>query len=196
MNRKQFKFGDRVIVAHGSDLDKTGKVVKAKHITGLVQVQLDDDGRLEYYDPLNLDPNLELVSVSGVDSRDPEYCGDCEGRCVYEGPIDQEEVTHVLSPREDLLEEAKQLITGDRNNTYGPPTQDFQRTAEAASAYGYGKKDQEGNWTPLESHDVGLLVMLVKISRLQWSPGKRDSYVDIAGYSACSYECAVEEGHV
>lgn len=91
--------------------------------------------------------------------------------------------------RESLLDEAKQLTTGDRNNSYGPPDQDFRRTAEAANAYGYRGPDGR----LLYGHDIALLIMLVKISRLMWTPGKRDSWVDIAGYAACGYEAAVKQ---
>lgn len=97
--------------------------------------------------------------------------------------------------RAELLDEAKALITGDRNNSYGEPTQDFQRSADALTGLGYGKKDHEGFWVGLEAHDVSILVMAIKLSRLQWSPGKRDHWADIAGYAGCGYECAVKEGH-
>jgi hypothetical protein len=94
-----------------------------------------------------------------------------------------------LSPRADALFEAQALITGDRNNAYGPPTQDFQRAADAANAYGY----RAIGGREIQAHDIAILVMLVKLSRLTWTPGKRDSWVDIAGYAGCGFECAVEE---
>ena len=40
------------------------------------------------------------------------------------------------SPRESVLREATALITGDRNNFYGPPTQDFKRSADALQRTG------------------------------------------------------------
>ncbi len=92
------------------------------------------------------------------------------------------------SPREELLDEAKRLIMGQRNNTYGPPTQDFQRSADAMTAMGY--RSATG---PIQAHDVAILVTLVKISRLQWSPEKYDSWADIAGYAACGWECVEDE---
>lgn len=92
------------------------------------------------------------------------------------------------SPRGDVLDEAKQLITGDRNNAYGPPTQDFQRTADMASAFGF-----QVNGQPLASHHVAIFMVLLKMSRLAWTPTKRDSWVDTAGYAGCGYECAVTE---
>lgn len=93
------------------------------------------------------------------------------------------------SPRASMLAEAEALVTGDRNSTYGPPTQDFSRTANALNAYGYSGPGGR----PLEGHDVAILMMALKLSRLMWTPDKRDSWVDIAGYAACGYECAAEE---
>lgn len=92
------------------------------------------------------------------------------------------------SPRGSALDEARQLITGDRNNAYGPPTQDFRRTADMANAFGF-----RVNGEPLKGHHVAIFMMLLKTSRLAWTPGKRDSWVDSAGYAGCGYECAVEE---
>jgi nucleoside 2-deoxyribosyltransferase len=97
-------------------------------------------------------------------------------------------------PRADILTEAKALITGNRNAQYGPPTQDFRRTAEMATAFGFrfvGHAD--GAPEDLEPHHVSIFMMLLKISRLAWSPNKRDSWVDIPGYAGCGWECAVEE---
>jgi Domain of unknown function (DUF6378)/Domain of unknown function (DUF4406) len=93
------------------------------------------------------------------------------------------------SERASLLDEAKSLVCGDRNNSYGPPTQDFERSANSLNAYGYRGPDGR----LLKAHDIAIMVMSVKISRLMWTPGKRDSWVDIAGYAACGIECAVEE---
>ena len=91
-----------------------------------------------------------------------------------------------LFTRGDMLDEAKGLVTGDRNNTYGPPNQDFQRTADMMSAYGFRVDDR-----PLTSADVAIFMSLLKISRLKWTPTKRDSWVDLAGYAACGLECAI-----
>jgi len=93
------------------------------------------------------------------------------------------------STRAALLDEAKELITGDRNNQYGPPAQDFQRSAAALNAYGY--RGPQGR--PLVAHDIAIMIMAVKISRLMWTPGNRDSWVDLAGYASCGYECTLDE---
>ena len=84
--------------------------------------------------------------------------------------------------RSEVLTEANDLINGDRNNQYGPPTKDFTRTARMWSAY----LDIE-----IRPHDVAALMALLKLSRIAWQPEKRDSWVDLAGYAACGYETAV-----
>jgi len=87
-----------------------------------------------------------------------------------------------MNARQQLLREAETLVTGDRNNAYGPPTQDFQRTADLWTIYLDGRRI-------IEAHDVAIMMSLLKISRLSWDPTKRDSWVDLAGYAACGYEC-------
>lgn len=87
----------------------------------------------------------------------------------------------MTTERTILLAEALRLIVGDRNNTHGEPTQDFTRTAKLWNAYLEGR-------TQLEAHDVAVLMCLLKISRISWSPDHRDNWVDLAGYAACGYE--------
>lgn len=87
--------------------------------------------------------------------------------------------------RSEVLAEANRLITGERNNQYGEPTQDFTRTARMWSAYlGINVKP----------HDVAALMALLKLSRIAWQPEKRDSWVDLAGYAGCGYETVIVDG--
>lgn len=92
-----------------------------------------------------------------------------------------------MTARSDVLRKAHDAITGDRNNAYGPPTQDFDRTAGVLNALGYRAPNG-----PLRSHDVAIMIAAVKLSRLMWTPDKEDSWIDLAGYAACGYECVVE----
>ena len=94
-----------------------------------------------------------------------------------------------VSPREALLKDSIAAICGDRNNAYGPPTQDFQRTADLANAWGFRVGDE-----PLKSHHVAVFMELLKLSRIRWSPEKEDHWLDTAGYAGCGWECVVEEG--
>ena len=86
-----------------------------------------------------------------------------------------------LSNRASLLREAESLVDGDRNNQYGDPLQDFQRTAAMWGAY---------IGVTIAPHDVAVMMCLLKASRIRWSPTKRDSWADLAGYAACGWDCA------
>lgn len=97
------------------------------------------------------------------------------------------------SARADVLDTAKRLVLGDRNNQYGPPTQDFQRTAGILTSLGYTKVSAEGTFHEIQAHDVAVILASVKMSRLMWSPGKADHWYDLAGYAACGYECVADE---
>lgn len=88
--------------------------------------------------------------------------------------------------RTDLLHEAADLVDGVRNAEYGEPTQDFTRTAAMWSAF----LD-----TPVKSSDVAVMMILLKCSRIAWSPDKRDHWLDISGYAACGWDCANEESN-
>ena len=87
-----------------------------------------------------------------------------------------------MSDRADLLAEASALVDGDRNSAYGPPSEDFGRTAQMWSAY---------LGVPIEAHQVAACQIMVKLSRLAVSPAKRDHWIDMAGYAACGWDCIV-----
>lgn len=86
-----------------------------------------------------------------------------------------------MNARSRLLADADELVNGDRNVQYGDPTEDFRRTAKLWSAY---------IGVDIESHDVAAMMSLLKLSRIRWSPNKEDSWVDLAGYAACGWDCA------
>jgi len=86
-----------------------------------------------------------------------------------------------MNARSRMLHEAEKLVNGDRNNQYGPPDQDFQRTADLWTIYLDGRRI-------IEAHDVAVMMALLKISRLSWKPNHPDSWIDLAGYAACGYD--------
>lgn len=73
-----------------------------------------------------------------------------------------------------LLDEAKAVVTGDRREDYGSSYVSFSRIAAMWGTY---------LGTPVEPRDVAAMMALLKISRLITN-GKRDSWVDLAGYAA------------
>lgn len=104
-----------------------------------------------------------------------------------------DEAKRVLEPREDLLMEAIKTITQQRNNTYGPPTQDFARTAEIGTAIGFRIVEADGTIRRLNAHDVAIFMIGLKLSRLSWSPGHKDNWLDTVGYAGCGWECVQDE---
>lgn len=91
--------------------------------------------------------------------------------------------------RAEILETASRLVNGDREEQYSPPENSFRAIAELWSAYLFNRfgKDYRGI---LEPEDVGLMMTLFKIARIQTGSYKDDSYVDAAGYIACAGEIA------
>ena len=90
----------------------------------------------------------------------------------------------ILVSKGQVLDEAKRLITGDRNQAYDEPIVDFTRTAAMWSAY---------TGHHFDPHDVAVLMILVKVSRLASSPDRMDHWVDIAGYAGCGGEVQTRE---
>jgi hypothetical protein len=92
------------------------------------------------------------------------------------------------TPREEVLAKATDAVMGARNNTYGPPTHDFDRSAGVLTSLGFQFRGRR-----IHSHHIAMIQIAVKLSRLTWSPNHEDSWVDLAGYAANGYECATIE---
>jgi hypothetical protein len=86
--------------------------------------------------------------------------------------------------RETVLEEADRLTTHPRGKAYGHPYVDFSKvTGMAMALWGRGPESPE---------EHALYMILVKLARLQATPGHHDSIVDIAGYIK-TYHMVIEE---
>ncbi len=107
------------------------------------------------------------------------------GKQVYRYPA-MTVLTHPTLPSSDsndVLSEAYKLTSGDRQNQYGAPDQDFTRTAKMWSAL---------KGVEFTTEDVAAFLICVKLSRNSWK-GKRDNWVDIAGYARCGDICRQEK---
>ena len=81
--------------------------------------------------------------------------------------------------RREVLEEAGQLITGDRRSTHGDYTEEATRIGRLWGAL----LDLED---PVPPATVAAMMVALKLARLTSPTGKpgRDSWVDAIGYSA------------
>jgi len=98
-----------------------------------------------------------------------------------------------ITQSEDILDEAKRITSGDRQGDYGPPNEDFSRTAELWTALWRHKLKDEERFHP---HEVADGQIALKLSRKQKSPTKRDHYTDIAGYARCGWQCINPRKHI
>lgn len=83
--------------------------------------------------------------------------------------------------RQKVLDEARSVISVDRNTTYGEPEDSFGVIANLWSAY---------LAISIRPDEVAILLALLKVGRLAANPTHHDSYVDLAGYAACAAEAA------
>lgn len=103
-------------------------------------------------------------------------------------------ITGVVNPPIDharvrLLREAAALITGDREQDYGSPQDNFARIAtlwnvQLAKRLAPGEK-----FTPT---DVALAMVQVKLARAIQTPTE-DSFKDAAGYIALAFELSQDD---
>jgi hypothetical protein len=86
--------------------------------------------------------------------------------------------------RQEVLLDAIDITSNDRNVDYDAPERNFEVIAQLWEGYLH---------IPINPHDVAVLNILQKVSRILTSPDKKDHWVDIAGYAACGYECTYPE---
>ena len=79
--------------------------------------------------------------------------------------------------RQQTLDEAKLIVSTDRNKDYGDPEDNFQMIADLWSTY---LGDIE-----IGALDVAAMMILMKTARTRTSPTKADHWVDMAGYAGC-----------
>lgn len=91
---------------------------------------------------------------------------------------------HENPKRAQILQTAESLITGQRQEDYGTPEENFARIAGFWNIHLKSILKEE-----LTARQVAELMVLLKMARLANSPTE-DSYVDIAGYAAIAAEIA------
>tara|TARA_R100000700_G_C3164135_1_gene139540 strand:+ start:112 stop:378 length:267 start_codon:yes stop_codon:yes gene_type:complete len=79
---------------------------------------------------------------------------------------------------ENILEQAKELVKGDRQKEYGDKLINHENIAALWSVF--LRKE-------ISPHDVAMCMALVKVARLMHAH-KKDNYIDLAAYAAVAAE--------
>jgi hypothetical protein len=88
-------------------------------------------------------------------------------------------------PRQQMLEEASGIISGQRDEQYGKPEDNFGRIAKIWSVI---------LGIDISTEDVAMLMVGLKVARYANKSGfQGDTWVDIAGYAACGYEVGIKD---
>lgn len=90
--------------------------------------------------------------------------------------------------RADILDEARRIVTQDRNRQYGEPEDLF-----AAIAMIWAGLDLARGARPRGGADVALYMQGLKAARASANPGHPDSWTDGIGYGACGGEIAARD---
>lgn len=89
--------------------------------------------------------------------------------------------TDTPTTRAEILDAAKEIVTGDREKQYGKPEDNFADIAEFWTTY---------TGCPISAEDVAIMMTLLKIARIRSGNYKADSFVDLCGYASIAAEIA------
>jgi hypothetical protein len=82
-----------------------------------------------------------------------------------------------------VLRRAEELVAGARRDDYGPAEESFAALGELWGVLLHVE--------PLTGTQVAICLAALKLWRCTTSPGQFDSWVDLAGYAALGWQCAV-----
>lgn len=110
-----------------------------------------------------------------------------KGRVGQEGEKGEKGILGVLFPKErgEILDKAKAIINGARQDQYGNPESSFTIISEFWTVYMTNKqKRPDALLGFIGRKDVALMMALMKIAREMNGAGKEDNMIDAAGYIA------------
>lgn len=87
-----------------------------------------------------------------------------------------------MTAETSILDDAKAIIYGDREKTYGAPDRNLRLIADYWAAHINAK--HPGAHVKIDANDVCVMMGLLKFARLANDPTHRDSQVDLCGYAA------------
>lgn len=169
--------GDRIVI----DIDDI--YCDHPHVVDLTFTEATTQSLLDVLGPL-----LDEIDDRGIDLNDHDEYVKSDATRKYEHRPKRETLSDLIAsltpekPKKNILEEALSIVTGARRNAYGHPENNFGRIVGLWQPYLDNRVG--GRDAPLTTIDVSLLMVLMKVARLQETPTHRDSAVDIAGYAA------------
>lgn len=89
--------------------------------------------------------------------------------------------------RNEILKAAEKIVSGERQEQYGSPEDNFAAIARYWKCYLDARAKNGGidaTFT-LGADDVAAMMILFKVGRLSTGAGSADTWIDIAGYAAC-----------
>ena len=92
--------------------------------------------------------------------------------------------------RAEILDAAKAIVTGERERQYGKPEDNFRMIGNLWEIYLKARCLDSCGGLDILPEDVAMMMSLLKIARIASGNYKADSFIDLAGYAACSGECA------
>lgn len=91
---------------------------------------------------------------------------------------------------ETILRQAAELVGGDRERQHGDKRENFGKIAAMWTAWLAVRNGKPG---VVESHDVAVMMTLMKLARTQSGAHNDDDYIDAAGYAACAGQIVSDE---
>lgn len=88
-----------------------------------------------------------------------------------------------MMKRSEVLARAATCVSGEREQDYGSPEQNFKTISLLWSVY-----LQRTPRNYVNEVDVAAMLSLLKIARIASGNAKEDNWVDLAGYAACGGE--------
>lgn len=126
----------------------------------------------------------KAIHVGDFPEEEERYNGSWGATTATASTFSIQGVVRPKTVRGLVLEEADELLHGDREKDYGSPKENFKRTADRLRI-----SFPERAWTPA---DVARLMIDIKLGRAAQGY-TRDTAVDIAGYAALWAELSEKE---
>lgn len=96
--------------------------------------------------------------------------------------------------RAEILEQARVCVTGEREQDYGSPENNFETIGLLWGIYLNAAHPEALKMFPVNGitpKDVAAMMALLKIARIA-TGNNPDSFIDLAGYAACGGEIATQ----